>query len=85
MEQKNTSSVGKMVEKLDSTTERLRDLESFVDENPEYSELAPYLRIALASLRTAVGIYGEPLEITLSAEKLTSEAEIEQGASGAEG
>jgi len=84
MEEKDTSSVEKVVEKLDSTMEKLRDLKSFVDKNPEYSELAPYLRIALASLHTAVGLYGEPLKITLNAQKLTSEVESGQDASGAE-
>lgn len=84
MAKKDIPSVKKMVKKLDSTMKKLKDLESFVDENPEYSELAPYFRIALASLRTAVGLYGEPLKATLKAEKLKSEVKREQGSSGVE-
>jgi hypothetical protein len=71
--QKESSSVEKLSERLDSTMERLETLEDLVDSNPQYADLAPYLRIALASLRTAVGLYGGPLKIAINASKLTSE------------
>jgi len=67
------SSVEKLSKSLDSTMERLETLEAFVDKNPEYAELAPYLRIAIASLRTAVGLYGGPLKIAADAKGLASE------------
>jgi len=67
MAQKGSSSVEKLSERLDSTMERLETLEALVDNNPEYAELAPYLRIAIASLRTAVGLYGGPLKIAVNA------------------
>jgi len=73
MSKERSSSVEDLSEKLDTTTERLETLETLVDNSPEYAELAPYLRMALASLRTAVGLYGGPLKITLGAKKLKSE------------
>mgnify|MGYP006268124277 CR=1 FL=1 len=67
------SSVEKMSKNLDSTMERLETLEAFVDKNPEYAELAPYLRIAIASLRTAGGLYGGPLKFAVDAKSLALE------------
>jgi len=59
------SSVEELGRKLDLTMERLESLEALVDSSPEYAELVPYLRIAIASLRTAVGLHGEPLKIAI--------------------
>jgi len=67
MAQKGAPKVEKVNERLDSAMERLENLEALVDTNPEYAELAPYLRIALASLRTAVGLYGVPLKLAANA------------------
>jgi hypothetical protein len=77
--QKESSSVEKLSERLDSTMERLETLEDLVDNNPQFADLAPYLRIALASLRTAVGLYGGPLKIAVNASKLTSEPKVRPG------
>jgi hypothetical protein len=67
MAQKGGSNVEKLNERLDSAMERLETLEALVDNSPEYAELAPYLRIAIASLRTAVGLYGVPLKLAANA------------------
>ena len=61
MAREGSSSIEGLSEKLDLTMERLESLEALIDSSPEYTELAPYLRIAIASLRTAVGLYGSPL------------------------
>jgi len=53
--------MGELNDKLDLTMESLESLEGLIDSSPEYTELAPYLRIAIASLRTAVRLYGKPL------------------------
>jgi len=55
------SSIEELNDKLDLTMESLESLEGLIDSSPEYTELAPYLRIAIASLRTAVRLYGKPL------------------------
>jgi len=73
------SGVGKLNRSLDSTIERLEALESLVDKNPEYAELAPYLRIALASLRTAIGLYGAPLKIAADVKGLASDEKGDNG------
>lgn len=62
-----SSRIEELSRKFDSTMERLESLSDLIDSSPEYAELAPYLRIAIASLRTAVGMYGEPLKIAASA------------------
>ena len=73
MAREGSSRIEELSEKLDSTMERLETLEDLVDSSPEHAELAPYLRIAIASLRTAVGLYGGPLKISIGAKKLKSE------------
>ena len=60
------SSIEELGRKLDLTMERLESLEALVDSSPEYAELVPYLRIAIASLRTAVGLHGEPSKIAIA-------------------
>lgn len=85
MSKEGSSRVEELSEKLDSTMERLETLETLVDNSPEYAEIAPYLRMALASLRTAVGLYGGPLKMTIDAKKLKPELEAEQKEPGAEG
>ena len=70
---KGDSSAEKLNESLDSTIKRLETLEGLVNENPEYAEYAPYLRIAMASLRTAKGLYGVPIKIAADAKELASE------------
>jgi len=56
-----SSSIEELNDKLDLAMESLESLEGLIDSSPEYLELAPYLRIAIASLRTAVRLYGNPL------------------------
>ena len=69
MAQEGSSRIEELSRKLDTAMERLETLEDFIDSSPEYAELAPYLRIALASLRTAMRVYGEPLKLTMGAKK----------------
>jgi len=64
---------------LDSTFERLEALESLVDKNPEYAELAPYLRIAMASLSTAMGLHGAPIKIAADVNGLASDEKGDNG------
>jgi len=55
--------------------ERLETLGALVDSDPEYAELAPYLRIAVASIRTAVGLYGVPLKMAVNASEPKGDSE----------
>ena len=54
MAQNNRSNIEEISENIDTTVQNLKTLEDLAENSPGSGELASYLRIAIASLRTAV-------------------------------
>jgi len=56
MPQNGRLSIDELSENIDTTLESLKTLEESAENNPESSRLVSYLRVAMASLRTAAHV-----------------------------
>jgi predicted DNA-binding ribbon-helix-helix protein len=54
MAQNEPASIEELSENIDNTVQNLKNLEDLAEKSPESGELTSYLRIAIASLRTAI-------------------------------